>query len=369
MAISVTAEEEIKQLRQENKEQRQLIETLEQTITTLKQENVDVIKQLAKLSRWVYGKRSEQIRSEQGDLLEDHDVFFDPEHTGKQSEPAAPAAKMEPKKKKTKATRQETLSLDMPTIEETTCPKGHTLTNASKHLVREELITIPHQTYRRLVYEAVKKCEPCSIEQDRGIFFQGHAPRPVLPHSLGSASAIALVAYQKFCLDVPLYRQIEEWARDGAVLSEATLANWMIQAAKYLRPVWDQIHVHLLQLHFLQGDETSYQVICEPGRKAAQKSYIWVMRSTHQCREPAVYYHYAPTRSGEVAKEIYAGFDGIVQIDGYSGYNKLASDITRTGCWAHVRRKFFDAFKGVLDHQAIPIPLGYIGMFYLERPG
>ncbi|RND36570.1 IS66 family transposase [Lacticaseibacillus paracasei] len=119
----------------------------------------------------------------------------------------------------------------MPTIEETipceetTCPEGHTLTNAGKHLVREEQITIPHQTYRRLVYEDVKKCEPCSIEQDRGIFFQGHAPRPVLPHSLGSASAIALVAYQKFCLDVPLYRQIDEWARDGAVLSEATLAS------------------------------------------------------------------------------------------------------------------------------------------------
>lgn len=140
VAISVTTEEEMKQLRQENAEQWQLIETL-------KQENTDVIEQLAKLSRWVYGKHSEQIRSEQGDLLKDHGVFFDPEHTGKQSEPAAPAAKMEPKKKKTKATRQETLSPDMPTIEETTCPKCHTLTNAGKHLVREELITIPHQTY------------------------------------------------------------------------------------------------------------------------------------------------------------------------------------------------------------------------------
>ena len=133
----------------------------------------------------------------------------------------------------------------------------------------------------------------------------------------------------------------------------------MIQAAKYLRPVWDQIHVHLLQLHFLQGDETLYQVICEPGRKAEQKSYIWVMRSAHQSREPAVYYHYAPTRSGEVAKEIYAGFDGVVQIDGYSGYNKLASDITRTGCWAHVRRKFFDA--PVYNSSATPWRLDHKG--------
>ncbi len=88
--------------------------------------------------------------------MEDHGVFFDPEHTGKQSEPVATTAKMEPKEKKAKATRQETLRYGMPTIEETipckktTCPKGHTLTNVGKYIVREELITIPHQTYRQI---------------------------------------------------------------------------------------------------------------------------------------------------------------------------------------------------------------------------
>ena len=87
----------------------------------------------------------------------------------------------------------------------------------------------------------------------------------MIPHSLGSASAIASVAYQKFCLDVPLYRQMDECAREGASLSEATLSNWIIQAAKYLQPVSDQIHSHLLQLRFLQGDETPYQVIRESG--------------------------------------------------------------------------------------------------------
>lgn len=143
--------------------------------------------------------------------------------------------------------------------------------------------------------------------------------------------AIASVAYQKFCLNVPLYRQIDEWAQ-GANLSEATLSNRIIQAAKYLQPVIDQIHSHLLQLRFLQGDETPYQVIRETGRKAAQKSYVLVMRSMHECRKPAFYYHYSPTRTGEVTKEIYAGFDGTVQIDGYSGYNKIPPGITRARC-------------------------------------
>ncbi|WP_337589712.1 transposase [Lacticaseibacillus chiayiensis] len=94
------------------------METLKQENEGFKQQNADLIEQLAKLTRWVYGKRSEQIQSQQGDLLEDQGVFFDPEQTAKQSEPAAPTAKMEPKAKKTKATRQETLSPDMPTIEE-----------------------------------------------------------------------------------------------------------------------------------------------------------------------------------------------------------------------------------------------------------
>lgn len=108
VAIGVTTEEGLKQLRQEDEEQQQLIETL-------KQQNAD---QVAKLARWVYGKRSEQIHSEQGNMLEDSSVFFNSEQIGKQSEPVAPAAKMEPKKKKTKATRQKTLGLYMPTIEE-----------------------------------------------------------------------------------------------------------------------------------------------------------------------------------------------------------------------------------------------------------
>lgn len=67
--------------------------------------------------------------------------FLVPEHTGEQREPAAPATEMETKKKK--ATRKETLSPDMPTVEETipceqtTCSNGHELTNAGKHLERE----------------------------------------------------------------------------------------------------------------------------------------------------------------------------------------------------------------------------------------
>ena len=140
--------------------------------------------QVAYLTRKLYGSHSEKlVDPNQLSLLEDSSVFTDPEQTGEQSESAAPAAKMEPKKKKKKATRKETLSPDMPTVEETipceqpTCPEGHELTNAGKLLVREELITIPRKTYRRKVYEAVKKCEPCSIEQDRGVFFQGHDVR------------------------------------------------------------------------------------------------------------------------------------------------------------------------------------------------
>ncbi|EGF47154.1 hypothetical protein AAULR_26131, partial [Lacticaseibacillus rhamnosus MTCC 5462] len=93
MAASVTTEEELKQLQQENEELRQTIKTLEQTNETLKQQNADLVDEVARLARWVYGKRSEQIRSEQKDLFEDVSVFFVPEQTGEQSESAAPAAK------------------------------------------------------------------------------------------------------------------------------------------------------------------------------------------------------------------------------------------------------------------------------------
>ncbi len=95
-------------------------------------------------------------------------------------------------------------------------------------------------------------------------------------------------------------------------------------------------------------DETTLQVLDEPGRRAEKKSYLWV-RATG-AGIPIILMHYSPGRAGSVADGLLKGFRGYLQTDGYPGYNGVASDqhVTQLGCWAHARRKFDAAAKASL---------------------
>ncbi|WP_263862556.1 IS66 family transposase, partial [Levilactobacillus enshiensis] len=85
------------------------------------------------------------------------------------------------------------------------------------------------------------------------------------------------------------------------------------------------------------------QVLREPGKKATSRSYMWVVRSVQKSSIRAVLYAYGDTRSGTFAQNLYRGFTGVLQCDGYAGYNYLEDSVVRVGCFAHVRRKFYDA--------------------------
>jgi transposase len=87
------------------------------------------------------------------------------------------------------------------------------------------------------------------------------------------------------------------------------------------------------------------QVLDEPGKKAESLSYMWVQARAGP--RPIVLFTYDPTRKKEVPKKLLEGFQGYLQVDGYGGYDEFCqtSGVIRLGCWAHARRKFFDATK------------------------
>ena len=69
---------------------------------------------------------------------------------------------------------------------------------------------------------------------------------------------------------------------------------------------------------------------------------MWVYRTGNDGKEPIILFDYQPSRSGDNAATYLKDFKGYVHSDGYSGYNKL-TEVTRCGCWAHLRRKFVEA--------------------------
>jgi len=176
------------------------------------------------------------------------------------------------------------------------------------------------------------------------------APMPAqpIPKSVASPSLLAFVAVSKYADALPLYRQTGILERIGVELSRATLAHWMVRMGELVQPLVNLMREQLLAHDFVQCDESRFQVLKEPGKAAESPSYVWVQRGAPD-DHPLVLYEYDPSRSAEVPKRLFLGFQGILQTDGYEGYGALGREpgIVHVGCWAHARRKFVDALKGV----------------------
>ncbi len=114
-----------------------------------------------------------------------------------------------------------------------------------------------------------------------------------------------------------------------------------------LEPVYEQVHRELLKRDVLHADETTLQVLHEPGKEAQSKSYMWLYRTSGDTDKPVVMYEYQPSRGAAHPKEFLEGFSGYLHTDGYAGYHNLPENITVVGCWAHLRRKFDEAMKSL----------------------
>ena len=111
----------------------------------------------------------------------------------------------------------------------------------------------------------------------------------------------------------------------------------MIKGSEWLELIYGRLKQKLLQQEVLHADETTLQVLKEPGRPAESQSYTWLYR-TGGTGPPIVLFEYQPSRSGEHARKFLEGFRGYLHVDGYAGYNDIPN-ATLCGCWAHLRRK------------------------------
>jgi len=191
-------------------------------------------------------------------------------------------------------------------------------------------------------------------------------PMPILPGSLASPSLVAYIMDQKYTNSLPLYRQEQQFSRLGIELSRQTMANWLLAAADpWLKIIYDRMHEHLLKRDILHVDETTLQVLKEPGRSAKFKSYMWLYR-TGRDGPPIVLYDYQTTRASKHPDNFLSGFKGYLQTDGYNGYGKLTG-VTLVGCWAHARRKFTEALKALPTAQKDKPVAAKVGLNYCNR--
>lgn len=159
--------------------------------------------------------------------------------------------------------------------------------------------------------------------------------------------------------------------RGGLPVSRTTLANLAIKVSEVGEAIIQAFRHELHAQDHISADETTIQCLKEPGRRAQSKSYLWVYKSRSGHEHPVVIFDYQETRAGKHALDFLTldgrGYEGGLQVDGYAGYNVVTS-AKRYGCWAHARRKFFEATDGIpvasVEHSSAGRALDLIGRLY-----
>src|SRR5438874_9933967 len=173
------------------------------------------------------------------------------------------------------------------------------------------------------------------------------APDHAIARGRAGAGLLAHIVVSKYDDHLPLYRQAEIFSRDGVSLETSTLSGWVGATAAALQPLVDALATDVLAGDTLHVDDTPVPVLA-PGTGKTKTGRLWTYvrdeRPFAGTRPPAALFFYSPDRKGEHPRAHLKDFRGVIHADGYAGFNELfvGGRIVEAGCWAHVRRKFFD---------------------------
>ncbi|MGO7486730.1 IS66 family transposase [Rhizobium ruizarguesonis] len=304
-------------------------------------------KLVAAFKQAAFGRKSEKTDPDQFDLaLEDLETAMAVIHA--EDEADVPTGN---RISKPRAINRGSLPKHLPRVEEViepeslSCGCGGCLHCIGED-VSERLDMIPAQ-FRVIVTRRPKyACRSCTD----GVA-QAPAPARLITAGLPTEATIAHVLVSKYADHLPLYRQAQIMSRQGVDLDRSTLADWVGRAAFELRPVFDALIADLTRSTKLFMDETRAPVL-DPGSRRTKTGYFWALarddRPWSGGAPPGVAFTYAPGRGGLNAERILQGFTGVLQVDGYAGYNRLIApdrvgpDIRLAYCWAHARRKLVE---------------------------
>jgi len=250
--------------------------------------------------------------------------------------------------------------------EEKRCACGDELVRIGEE-TREIVQVIPEQMWvERHVYPKYG-CHTCegSGDEDRPAVRIAAREATILPRSIASPALVAFILVNKFVDHLPFYRQEKRFARIGIDISRQDMSNWTITVAEAIKPLVQRFVALIRGGPFVQMDETELQVLKEPDRANTAKSYMWLARGGPP-EAPLLVYHYSRTRNSEYPRTLLEDYEGYVQADAYRVYRMLAEALgfILVGCWAHARRKFFEASKATTKTGAAEIALKYIGRLY-----
>ena len=300
-----------------------------------RRENALLRQKIDLLVRKVFGSSSEQLDKNQLELLAQAPAG-----------PVVEAIVAAPEKQRVERSRKERaqrLPENLPIIEEVIDPEP---VKASPEQFRrigseisEQLDYEPGRFFKRRV---VRNKYVHKTEVD-GKPLIAPLPERLLDRSLPAPGLLAHILVGKYCDHLPLYRQEQIYQQRHKVhLPRQSLTRWVELASDWLKPIYEQIKTGVMGGGYVQVDETPIDYL-EPGNGKAKQGYLWT------CNQPGgeVFYRWETSRAAVCLDNVIpVDFTGTIQCDGYAAYRAFANGrngIELAGCWAHVRRKFFEA--------------------------
>jgi transposase len=303
----------------------------------------------AALQRFVFGSRSEKRPYEnpaQGLLFNEAEAVTDtPE---RKTVPVAAHERKKTGRKPFPANLERHEVLHELSEAERACPSCGAIRPEIGEERTEELQLIPAKAI--IAVHVMKKYGPCPCKDcqgtERAQVLQAPGPAKIIPGSRFSNGTIAFFLTSKFVDAQPFYRMEGILSRWGVDTDRSTLCSLAIRAGRAIGDLIQAIQDDIKQSPVIGMDETTVQVLHETNRSAHSKSYMWVASGFKEGKR-LIFFHYHPTRSGDVAAAFLKEYSGFLQTDGYSGYSRIGDSpgIVHVGCMAHIRRKFYDADK------------------------
>jgi len=306
---------------------------------------------LRKLLLAKYGPSSEKLSDDQLRLLELEPGVSQEEvkaEAGRDTEELA----HRPKRTRKPHPGRQTLPADLPRVEEIVpLPAAQCLCGACGNQMpvigyeeSEELDVKPAEYFVRLTKREKRACSSCG---KGGVKTAPVAPS-IIDKSLVSDRIVLDTVLAKYLDHLPLYRQSAMLMRDAGVeIHRSTMCGWVMRVGELLEPIAAAMRWELLAGNYIQADETTINVQMHDKRGKNHQAYLWQYSAPFDPDSGGiVLFDFQMGRGGEAPKKMLRDFAGILQTDGYVAYDKVgAAGMVRAACWAHARRKFYEASK------------------------
>lgn len=319
----------LKLLLKSSEQQAQTITKLSTTIEQLRHE-------LAEVSRALFGQKSERVVPIDREIARRVRAVETPEQAVERL--AKSKAKRDAKREQRRdSTPTEVIEHQVDARFCRGCGASLEDADALSDEVSEEYEFVPARVIRR---EHRRHRLVCNC----GCFTKGDLPARVVEGGLYGPGLHAHVVVAKCADSTPLDRQARGFKRADVPLSKSTLCDLFHRTAEHLSPISEEILRLVASSSHINADETSIKI---QTKDECRRGFLWDFIAKNDNGHTMVAYRFSPTRSGHTPIEVLGDSTGVLQVDGFTGYNKVTTPEKRdrAGCWAHARRKFFAALE------------------------